>query len=98
MQEHGGTRESFFDRLFRGNSRTAREDRVREYIIHRARQGAYLSDVLREEYVQRNCNRDELDEVVRDPRLIHEEREELKRFFEDGRLDPACAPRRVSRR
>ena len=88
MQEDESTRQGLFERLFGGNSRTAREDRVREYIIHRARQGACLSDVLREEYVQRNCNQDELDEIVRDPRLIHDEREELERFFTDGRLAP----------
>ena len=92
----GENREGLFERLFGGNSRTNREDRVREYIIHRVHQGACLDDVLQEEYVQRNCDEDELDEVVRDPRLIHEEREKLEHFFADGHLDPAPAPRRDS--
>lgn len=88
MQKDRSTRKGFFERLFEGNTRTAREDRVREYITHRIHHGACLSDVLQEEYVQRVCSREELDEIVRDPRLVHEEREELKRFFKDGRLDP----------
>lgn len=98
MQEKRKTREGLFERLFKGNRRSAREDRVREYIVHRARQGASLNEVLQEDYVQRNCNRDELDEVVRDPRLIYEERKDLARFFEDGHLDPELALRRGSGR
>lgn len=95
MQEDGSTpREGFFERLFRGNSRMAREDKVREYITHRVRQGASLSDVLQEEYVRRSCTQDELDEVIQDPRLIHEERELLKRLFGSDTLDPASARRR----
>lgn len=88
MQGKEDSREGLFERLFGGNSRRARENRVREYIVHRTRHGACLSDVLQEEYVQRNCNRDEVNEIVRDPRLIQREREELESFFADGRLDP----------
>lgn len=94
MRKEETTRRSLFERLFAGNSRAAREDRVREYIIHRVRQGACLNDVLMEDYVRRNCNEGELDEIVRDPHLIHGEREELRRFFSDGHLDPAPARRR----
>lgn len=94
MQGQGPDREGLFERLFRGNRRSAREDRVREYIVHRSRQGVSLKEALQEDYVRRNCNQDELDEVVRDPRLIHEEREELRRFFTDGRFDPALSRRR----
>lgn len=98
MQDRGKTREGLFERLFKGNRRSAREDRVREYIAHRARQGASLSEAIQEDYVQHNCNQDELDEVVRDPRLIHEERRDLARFFTDGHLDPELALRRGGRR
>lgn len=94
MNRAENTRQSLFDRLFAGKVSAEREDRVREYIVHRVHHGAYLKDVLQEEYVQRNCNEDELDEIVRDPRLIHEEREELERFFADGHLDPSHALRR----
>lgn len=91
MQEERTPLEGLFERIFKGNPRAAREARVREYIIHRTRQGASLREVLQEEYVRRNCSRDELNEVVRDPRLIHEAREELRRLFTDGRLDPELA-------
>lgn len=94
MQEDENPRKGLFERMFAGNPRAAGEDKVREYIVHRIRHGASLKEILQEEYVQRSCNQDELDEVVRDPRLIHEEREELERFFEDGRLDPTLARRR----
>lgn len=87
-------RKRLLDRMFEGNSRTAREEKVREYIVHRIHGGARVSDVLQEEYVQRGCSHDEVDEILRDPRLIHEEREELERFFEDGRIDPSLARRR----
>lgn len=88
MHKKGSGHESLFERLFGGSSRDAREDRVREYIVHRVHHGACLSDVLQEEYVRRNCNRDEVNEIVRDPRLIQREREELESFFADGRFDP----------
>lgn len=94
MQEDRAPRRGIFERLFAGSPRAPREDRVREYIIHRTRHGARLDDVLREDYVLSNCSKDELDEIVRDPRLIREEREELQRLFTDGRLDPALALRR----
>lgn len=87
MHKKGSGHESLFERLFGVSSREDREDRVREYIVHRVRHGACLSDVLQEEYVRRNCNRDELNEIVRDPRLIHREREELQSFFADRHLD-----------
>lgn len=94
MKREENAHEGLFERLFGSHGITTREDWVREYIVHRACQGASLSDVLQEEYVQRNCDKDELDEIVRDPRLIHEEREALERFFADGHLDPAQALRR----
>lgn len=86
--------EGLFERLFKGNRHTARENRVREYIVHRVRGGARLGEVLKEGYVRRNCDQDELDDIVRDPRLIHAEREEFERFFEDGRIDSALSTRR----
>lgn len=93
MQEDRTPRGGIFERLFAGSRRAPREDRVREYIVHRTRNGARLNDILREDYVRDNCSREELDEIVRDPRLIREERKELRRLFRDGRLDPALARR-----
>ena len=86
------THEPLFERLFgnffSGSGRTQQEDKVREYIRHRLNHGAHLAEVLQEEYVLRNCSKDEVDEIIRDPRLIHENREGLKRLFKSGELDP----------
>ena len=90
--ENEPTHERLFERLFgnffSGSGRTQQEDKVREYILHRLNHGAHLAEVLQEEYVHRNCSKDEVDEIIRDPRLIHEDREGLKRLFESGELDP----------
>ncbi len=90
MNKEENTRQSLFDRLFAGQVSAEREEWVREYTVHRVRHGAILRGVLEEEYVQRNCDQEELDEILRDPRLIHEEREKLERFY----LDPTLALRR----
>jgi len=86
------THERFFERVFgnffSGSGRTQQEDKVREYILHRLNHGAHLAEVLQEKYVLRNCSRDEVDEIIQDPRLIHEDREGLKTLFESGELDP----------
>ena len=96
-RENEPTHERLFERLFgnffSGSGRTQREDKVREYISHRLNGGAHLTEVLQEKYVLRNCSRDEVDEIIRDPRLIHEDREGLKRLFESGELDPISARR-----
>ena len=86
------THERLFERLFgnffSGSGRTQQEDKVREFILHRLNHGAHLAEVLQEEYVLRNCSKDEVDEIIRDPRLIHENRVGLKQLFESGELDP----------
>ncbi len=96
-RENEPTHERFFERLFgnffSGSSRPQQEDKVREYIIHRVNHGAHLAKVLQENYVLRNCSREEVDEIIRDPRLIHEAREGLKRVFESEELDPISARR-----
>ena len=91
------THERLFERLFgnffSGSGRIQQEDKVREYILHRLNHGAHLAEVLQEKYVLRNCSRDEVDEIIRDPRLIHEDREGLKQLFESGELDPVSIRR-----
>lgn len=94
MHEDETSRKGLFEKLFAGKSSASREQRVREYIVYRIRHGARLNEVLKEDYVQRVCSPGELDEILRDPRLIHEEREELERFFEDERMQPQFARRR----
>lgn len=79
---------SFFEAILPGRGRSDREEKVYEYICHRIKAGAKLHDVLHEDYVERNCSQEEIDRIVRDPRLIHEDREDLRRLFESGELDP----------
>lgn len=82
-----------FGNLFSGPGHSRREEKVREYIGHRLSHGAHLEEVLREEYVRRHCSQEEIDAIVRDPRLIREDRESLHRLFESGEMDPGSAPR-----
>lgn len=85
--------EKLVEDLVGNHGHAINEDRVREHIAHRLDHGARLSEVLREEYVRRNCTEEELNEVLRDPRLVHEERVSLRRLFESGELDPTSVPR-----
>lgn len=77
-----------FGDLFGGSHHTPREDRVREYVIHRIENGAHLRDVLEEDYVRRNCSQGEIDEIENDPRLVHAARESMERTFSSGDLNP----------
>ena len=70
MREEVVRGKRLFEKLLAANSHVSQKERAREYIVHRVHQGGRLSDVLQEEYVRSNCSQDELDEIVRDPRLI----------------------------
>jgi len=89
--------ERIFGNLFAGSGHSPREEKVREYIGHRLAHGAHLEEVLREEYVRRNCSQEKLDAIIQGPRLIHEDRESLHRLFESGELAPVARPQRQSR-
>lgn len=90
--------ERIFGNLFGGSGHTQQEEKVREYIGHRLGHGAHLEEVLQEEYVRRNCSQEKIDAIIRDPRLIHEDRVSLHRLFESGELAPVAGrPRRESR-
>ena len=79
---------SFFDRLLSGGGGHSEEDKVREYISHRIRNGANLREVLQEEYVLRNTTQNERDEIIRDPRVVQQSREGLKQDFDSDELAP----------
>jgi vacuolar-type H+-ATPase subunit B/Vma2 len=79
--------------IFGGSGHSMNEDKVRVYIAHRLDHGAHLAEVLREEYVRRNCSEEEVNAIVRDSRLVHEDRVSLRRLFESGELDPTSATR-----
>jgi hypothetical protein len=78
---------SFFDRLFSSDG-YSEEDKVREYISHRIRNGANLREVLQEEYVLRNTTQTEREEIIRDPRVVRQSREGLNQYFESEELAP----------
>jgi hypothetical protein len=83
---------SLWDRLFGSFEEDELEQRAREYIIHRVKEGAHLRDVLREEYVQRNASRVVIDHILEDPRLIDAARKQMREDFSSGRLEPAPPP------
>jgi hypothetical protein len=68
--------------------RAEREEKVLRYIVHRLDEEARLHDVLQETYVRRNCTQEMVDEIIRNPELVHACREHLERVFGSGELDP----------
>jgi hypothetical protein len=86
-------REPFLKKWFFGSSvRAEREEKVLRYIIHRTDEGALLREVVREDYVRRNCSQAEIEKLVEDPELVHACREHLWRAFESGELAPTLRP------
>jgi hypothetical protein len=86
-------REPFLKKWFFGSSvRAEREEKVLRYIIHRTDEGALLREVVREDYVRRNCSQAEIEKIVEDPELVHACREQLWRAFESGELAPTLRP------
>ena len=87
------TREPLLKRMLFGDStRNKREEKVFEYIIHRINGDARLNDVIREDYVRRNCSQNQIDEIVNDPELVHACREHLWQTFKSGELNPRRHP------
>jgi hypothetical protein len=83
--------QSFGERLMFGGEhgpRAERDEKVLRYVVHRLDEEAHLHDVLRESYVRRNCTQQEVDEIIRNPELVHACRERLERAFGSGELDP----------
>jgi hypothetical protein len=81
----------FWEQLMFGREhgpRAEREEKVLRYIVHRLDEEARLHDVLQETYVRRNCTQEMVDEIIRNPELVHACREHLERVFGSGELDP----------
>jgi hypothetical protein len=75
-------------KIFLGSHiRAEREEKVLRYIIHRVNESTPLHDVVREDYVRRNCSQAKIDEIVNDPELVHACREHLWQTFRSGELD-----------
>lgn len=88
----GQEKQSFWRRIFSSNVRSAREEKVVEYIAHRIGEGANLREVIQEEYVRRNASPSEVEEILQSPRLIESAREHLEQDFGSGDLDPTRKP------
>ena len=78
----------FWARLFDTSQPTTREEKVLQYIAHRCGEGAYLEDVLKEDYVRRNASPGEIEEICRNPRLVQSVREKMEKTFDSGEMDP----------
>ena len=84
-------RRPFWEQLMlgrEGGPRAEREEKVLRYIVHRLNEEAHFHDVLQEPYVRRNRTQQEIDEIVRNPELVHTRREHTEEFFHSGKLDP----------
>jgi hypothetical protein len=83
------TCEPFLKKWFFGSSaRPEREEKVLQYIIHRMNDETPLHDVIREDYVRRNCSQNKIHELVNDPEFVHACREHLWQTFRSGELEP----------
>jgi hypothetical protein len=80
--------ESTVSRLLFGDGDSELQERVLQYIAHRLKEGANLREVLKEEYVVRNSTEAERDEILRDPRVVQQDREGLEEHFESNELTP----------
>jgi len=82
---------SFWETLIAGTGEgpeAERKQKVLHYVIHRLKGEASLREVLREEYVRRNCGPLEIEEILVDPELVHAARGHMEETFRSGELDP----------
>lgn len=84
---------SFWARLFSSSRRSAREEKVLEYLVHRMNEGVPLSEAVEEEYIRRNLSRSQIEDIKSDPRLIEAARQRMQEAFESGELNPDERPR-----
>lgn len=86
-------KKSFWARIFGSPGGSAREQRVLEYVVHRINEGAALEDIAEEEYVRRNASREQIDDILSNPKIVEAAREKMEEAFESGDLDPGNRPR-----
>lgn len=84
-------KKSFWARIF-GSGESAREQRLLEYIVHRLNEGASLDAVVEEEYVRRNATREQVDDILSNPKVVETARERMQDAFSSGELDPNRRP------
>jgi hypothetical protein len=77
-------RPSFWQRLFGrtgSSSLSARQQKVSDYMIARMEDDVPLQQVLRDDYVRRNCSQAEVERIVSSPEFIESARERLGESF-----------------
>ena len=77
---------SFWQRLFGGRgtggpSLSQRQQRVLGYMIGRLDKDVPLQEVLREDYVRRNCSQQEVEQIVSNPEFVRAARARLGESF-----------------
>jgi hypothetical protein len=86
--------ESGLRRLLFGADHSEGEQKVVDYVSHRLKEGANLSEVLEEEYVVRNITPAQRDEIRTNPTIVQEYREGgLEQDYESEELKPQEPPR-----
>ncbi len=77
-------RPSFWQRLFGrtgGSSLSPRQQKVSDYMIFRMDDEVSLREVIREDYVRRNCSQAEVEQIVSTPEFIETARQRLGESF-----------------
>ena len=77
-------RPSFWQRLFGrtgSSSLSPRQQKVSDYILVRMENDVPLQQVIREDYVRRNCSQAEIEQIVSSPEFIESARERLGESF-----------------
>ena len=69
---------SLWSRLFGRRRRTAREERVLQYVGHRLQNGARLQEVVRDEYVRRMATEEEVRRMLADPKVAESTRGRMR--------------------
>ncbi len=75
---------SFWQRLFGrtgSSSLSARQQKVSDYMIARMEEEVPLQEVIREDYVRRNCSQAEVEQIVSSPEFIESARARLGESF-----------------
>ena len=77
-------RPTFWQRLFGrtgSSSLSARQQKVSDYMLARMEDDVPLQEVIREDYVRRNCSQAEVEQIVSTPEFIERARERLGESF-----------------
>jgi hypothetical protein len=77
-------RPSFWQRLFGrtgSSSLSPRQQKVSDYMISRMEDDVLLKEVIREDYVRRNCSQTEVEQIISTPEFIETARERLGESF-----------------